>query len=295
MVILVKFVVNKGRKMPEFKSFPKIHQFRQTIKAVTMNARYDGKGQDGEPVFNPSKPVPKLKFEGTVKLHGTNAGLIKTGHEPDGKSIYHCQSRSNNLNYPHSDNAGFGMFIHQLGQEVIDDLFYSIHQFDNISIYGEWCGGNIQKNVGINGLDKMFVIFAVRLEWENSDGPQKKWINISDLQFWSKLEKFNNLGIYYIKQFPTFEVEIDFDNPGLIQNKLGEITLEVERECPVAKHFGVSGGTGEGVVWSCWEEGWNSSAYTFKVKGELHSVSKVKTLAPVDIERLNTINEFVDY
>ena len=31
-----------------------------------------------------------------------------------------------------------------------------------------------------------------------------------------------------------------------------------------------------------------------KVKGEKHSVSKVKTLAPVDIEKLNSINEFVE-
>ena len=276
--------------MPEFKGFPKIHQFRQTIKAVQMNARYDGKDANGDATFDPTKPVPKLKFEGTVKLHGTNAGLIKSGHKAEGKSIYHCQSRQNNLNYPHSDNAGFGMFIHQLGQEVIDDLFYTITPIDDVLIFGEWCGGNIQKNVGINGLPKMFVIFAVKFGYTRDDGYDERWYDVNPKLF----EKFNEHNIYHIKQFPTFELEIDFDNPGLAQNKLGEITLEVERECPVAKHFGVSG-LGEGVVWRCWEEGYTSSGYTFKVKGEKHSVSKVKTLAPVDVERLNTINEFVDY
>lgn len=33
----------------------------------------------------------------------------------------------------------------------------------------------------------------------------------------------------------------------------------------------------------------------FKVKGQKHSVSKAKTLAPVDVEKLNSIKEFVDY
>lgn len=273
--------------MPQFKSFPKIHQFRQTIKNIVSIARYDGKDRDGEPVFNPALPVPKLKFEGTIKLHGTNAGLIKIGQEK-GKSIYHCQSRQNNLNYPHSDNAGFGMFIHQCGQELIDELFYTISPIDNINIYGEWCGGNIQKNVGINGLPKMFVIFAVKIEYGKDN---IKWYDVNPGLF----EKFNDHNIYHIKQFPTYEVEIDFDNPGLIQNELGEITLKVEEECPVAKHFGVDKGIGEGVVWKCNAPGYESSDNWFKVKGEKHSVSKVKKLANVDVEMLKTITDFVDY
>jgi len=35
--------------------------------------------------------------------------------------------------------------------------------------------------------------------------------------------------------------------------------------------------------------------HRFKVKGERHSSSKVKTLAAVDVEKLNSIKEFVDY
>ena len=31
------------------------------------------------------------------------------------------------------------------------------------------------------------------------------------------------------------------------------------------------------------------------MKGTKHSVSKVKTLAPVNVEKLNSIQEFVDY
>jgi hypothetical protein len=49
---------------------------------------------------------------------------------------------------------------------------------------------------------------------------------------------------------------------------------------------------GEGIVWSC---EFQNVVHRFKVKGEKHSASKVKTLAAVDVEKLNSIKEFVDY
>jgi hypothetical protein len=97
--------------------------------------------------------------------------------------------------------------------------------------------------------------------------------------------------IYFISQFPSYELEIDFERPEEATEKLQEITLEVEKECPVAKHFGVSG-IGEGVVWQSTED--FSSTFWFKVKGEKHSVTKVKKLASVDVEKLNSVREFVE-
>ena len=35
--------------------------------------------------------------------------------------------------------------------------------------------------------------------------------------------------------------------------------------------------------------------YIFKIKGIGHSVTKVKTLVPVDVEKINSCKEFVDY
>ena len=61
--------------MKKFISFPKIGQFRQVIKHVVDSARYFGKDINGDAIFNPTLPVPTLTFEGTVKLHGTNAGV----------------------------------------------------------------------------------------------------------------------------------------------------------------------------------------------------------------------------
>jgi hypothetical protein len=86
-------------------------------------------------------------------------------------------------------------------------------------------------------------------------------------------------------------MDIDFNNPQLSQNLLVDLTLAVEEECPVGKHFGISG-VGEGIVW------WNADRnLTFKVKGEKHSVSKVKTIkeiAAVDIERMASLDAFID-
>jgi len=53
---------------------------------------------------------------------------------------------------------------------------------------------------------------------------------------------------------------------------------------------------GEGLVWTpasedyCWDSGnW------FKTKGKKHSVSKVKSVAAINPEKLNSIKEFVEY
>jgi len=267
--------------MKKFKEFPKIGQFRQTIKSITDRVRYKGKDENENPIF---AKLPTVKFEGTVKLHGTNAGIIKSG------TTHYCQSRNEILNYPQKDNAGFALFVYRI-PEVINELFKTIAENnENVSIYGEWCGGNIQKGVGINGLEKMFVIFAVKVEDFSTDEYFSKWIDINP----QIIEQFNKDNIYHIKQFPHYEIEIDFNNPAESQNKLIELTNSVEKQCPVAKYFGKEG-VGEGIVWKGITLGWTSSRYWFKVKGEKHSTTKVKKLANIDTEKLENVKKFVEY
>jgi len=43
--------------------------------------------------------------------------------------------------------------------------------------------------------------------------------------------------IYNIEDFKTFNVEVDLNNPKMAQNTFYELTEEVEKECPVGKHF----------------------------------------------------------
>ena len=68
-----------------------------------------------------------------------------------------------------------------------------------------------------------------------------------------------------------------------------EIALSIENECPVGKFHGVSG-IGEGAVFTAY---YNDEVYRFKVKGEKHSVSKVKLSSTVNTLMINDVREFV--
>jgi hypothetical protein len=266
--------------------FPSIEQYRNVIQQIDYRARYRGQTQDGDPIIDEGEvEMPTLSFRGTVKLHGTNAAIVYTWDMLQHNYVMHAQSRKNIIT-PMSDNAGFAAFVHtsdteailsQIMRQVGDDAGYTP---EVIRVYGEWCGGNIQKGVALNGLDKMFVIFAIKMD--------KVWLSDESLV---KI-KMPEGRIYNILDYPSYTIDIDFNNPKESTNKLVELTNSVEAACPVGKAFG-NDGIGEGIVWRCITEGYTSSKYWFKVKGEKHQSSKTKTLAPVDIERVNNIKELV--
>ena len=266
--------------MKKFISYPKIGQFRNTIKHITDRTRYVGKDKNGDAIFDPTISLPTLTFQGTVKSHGTNAGVTMNR-----EGEIWAQSRENIITIE-KDNAGFAFFV-EANKETFKNLFKLIdfEDADYITIFGEWCGGNIQKNVAINGLDKMFIVFAVKLSYDDVEKTNRYNKDFSNI-------KSNDNKIYNIEDFKTFTIDIDFNNPKESQDELIEIMLETEKECPIGKSFGKNG-LGEGNVWKCYSE--DGSLIQFKVKGEKHAgKSKIKKQI-VDVEKLNTINEFVDY
>lgn len=261
--------------MKQHISFPDIGQYRQLIRAVQMHAQYTGRDANGDAIYDNNMPLPVLEFEGTTKLHGTNAAFCC-----DYKDLW-FQSRERLLTIE-SDNAGFVRHF-EPHIDILKKLCYKAgigYNDVTVCIYGEWCGSGIQKGVGISTLPKMFVVFAIRVgdTWLNRE-------QVSEI-------RAQDIGIYNIYDYPTWKIEIDFKAPIDYQNKLGEITLAVEQECPVAKAFGKSG-VGEGVVWKCITPGYEDPKFWMKVKGEKHSVSKVTKLAAVDTEKVKSQNEFV--
>lgn len=216
--------------MVEHQNFPSIEQFRNVIRNVKARASYDGKDEDGNVKWKPAI-APKLKYVGTVKMHGTNSAIGITG--ASGEVWF--QSR-NNVITPDSDNAGFARYMTDtVGIDTLKANFTEFYTKNALSpnvpvvIYGEWCGSSIQKGVALCQLPKMFVVFAVRYGTEDDT----VWLlpdAVKQIEMASK-------NIFNIFNFTTYELEIDFENPHVAQEKLIELTIAVEKECPVGKAF----------------------------------------------------------
>ena len=247
--------------------YPEIEQFRNAIHKVTCAARHIGVDSAGDPIYDHTKVLPTLTYEGTVKLHGTNAAICWNVES----SELWFQSRDTVLTME-KDNAGF--VRHFLTGNKDLSFIKDFPLWNEIVIYGEWCGGSIQPTVALAQLSKRFVIFNIVV-----DG---KWL---PREFVSKV-KDESINVYNIYDYQTETIEIDFNRPELSQNRLSELTIKVEESCPVAKAMGVDG-IGEGIVWKCITPGWEDPQFYFKVKGELHAKSKVITLKPVDLEKLD--------
>lgn len=273
-----------------FLQYPSTDQFRHIITSVKKASS--------------NQKLPVLKFLGTLKLHGSNAAI---GYQKE--SGHWFQSR-NKIIIPGEDFKGFAMSMDPVADELLTECILlspaireQYEQGRKIVIFGEWCGGTIQKNIAIYGLPKMFVIFKVQVcdesaiteefpvetdENEQQIATSKFWLHPKD---WSNI-KWHEKCIYNIYDFQTYEIDIDFGSPEISQNKLIEITEAVQDQCPVGTYFNRTG-VGEGVVWTEWEK--SSGDFTFKVKGEKHSVSQIATLASVDTEKFINIQNFIDY
>lgn len=246
----------------EFRPFGSIPQFKSVIKSVNDYSKIN------------QLPLPVLTFHGSVKLHGTNGCVgfnCKTG------KVELVQSRERVIT-PEDDNYGFAHFIYsdKEVQGVFKDLCSLYPTAKQVYFYGEWCGKGIQSGVALSQLNqKIFVIFEMVVD--------EVVVNIP--------APLAHPRIFTKNEFLTYVIDIDFNKAVLSQNQLVELTMSIEKQCPVGVAFGVEG-TGEGIVWVNKETG-----LKFKVKGEKHSTSKVKTLkeiAAVDFEKIAAMSDFID-
>lgn len=245
------------------KKFSEIEQFRSIYKTV-------------EYFYGDNKPT--LRFYGTVKLHGTNAGIRRK----NGK--FQAQSRTSIIDSS-NDNAGFAAWVENLPYEVLHDVFDKATSFrhKDVTLFGEWIGPKIQKGVAINDLpEKQWVLF------EAYNGENESYI---DLPTHVEAPDYN---IFNISRGGIYIIDVDFSKPEESLEKLINLTIEIEKECPYAKSFGVSG-IGEGLVWKLSDNPENSN-YWFKTKGEKHSGAKKnkKKIATIAPEKLETINTLLD-
>jgi len=263
--------------------FPKIEQFTSTVQSILRRVNFVGLDENGDAIYDPSIPKPTITFHGTVKIHGTNASVAFNAKD----GIWY-QSRENIIT-PEQDNAGFAFYaesnkdafmriIHDVAAENDIDM----HK-NTITVYGEWAGKGIQKNVAVSELEKTFYLFGIKVSPFDTE----------EVAYWVEYGHYNNpeAKIFNVDGFAKYTVEVDLNNPKMAQNTFYELTEEVEKECPVGKHFGVSG-IGEGL---CWTAEYKDDMYRFKTKGDKHAgKSKVKTVKKVDNERLQLIIDTAD-
>lgn len=265
---------------PRFVNFPSIYDLHRVYRGVKERAQFVSKDPVTEKVtYDQAKPLPVLQYRGSVKIHGTNAAIVQT---PTG---IHGQSRENMI-HAERDHFDFqaNMDKHMGEVELMFSMTRAILGIDpdkecSIALMGEWAGGRVQTKASLAVLPMFFTIAAV-----NVDG------------VWYDMRQFKDLHseearIFNTEMFETHHVTIDFARFDLIQTQLAEITMGVEKDCPVARYFGIKG-IGEGLVWNCVDD--PDPRLWLKVKGQEHSNTNVKVLNTVDTEDVAKHYNFVD-
>jgi len=165
--------------MKKMIKFPSIEQFRTVVSNVNRHFNFVGLDENGDAIYDPTLPKPVITFKGTVKLHGTNAGVSFNYGYDENSSEFWAQSRENIIT-PEKDNAGFAFFVESKKHvfrkfaNQIDSLNLFDVRHNTVTIYGEWCGGNIQKGVGITNIPKSFFIFGVKVTPHTSSEEELK-------------------------------------------------------------------------------------------------------------------------
>lgn len=283
--------------MKKLIKYPSTEHFKNVVANVNRHYNLVGLDETGKEIYDLSLPKPVIRFKYTTKIHGSNDGVSYNNI-----AGFWIQSRENIITIA-NDNAGFAFFV-ESNKEVFMALIKQVAEKENIdldtntiTIYGEWAGKGVQGGVGVSKIPKSSFTFGVKVspipltimtEEESVIWQKEKpsyWVDYTYL-------RSNENRIYNIDDFGVGYIDIDFNMPQLSQNELIRITVDIENECPVAKHFGFPNEIGEGIV-LVGEH--NGQRYLFKSKGEKHSSSKVKTLNSVDVEQLNSIVEFIEY
>lgn len=253
--------------MTNFIKYPSIGKFKDLVTSVNkMNPRTFSHleiSEDGvkTPIFS-GATLPTLKFKGTIKCHGTNACVVINSD-----FTVDAQSRTRILSLT-SDNHGFCSWLvgkSEVFLKAYDDIINRIDVF-SLHLFGEWCGGNIQSNVGLTGIEKTFIIFGIL---QTNVDSTEQWLTPEEINYLSDAE--NN--IRNIFEFPTYDIEIDMNTPEDGLAKANLLRDEIDKVCPVAKAMGSDAEVvhGEGNVWRCVTEGYTGLA--FKHKGESHQRS----------------------
>jgi len=276
----------KDMNKQRFINMGSIGKFSAVVKNLCYQVDYDGKDEEGNAKYS-YKERPVLKAIATEKIHGTNMAVCYNAD-----SGFYVQSRKNIIT-PLQDNNGCA-FVAESKKDVWMHIINALAVEYNVNldthiltIYSEWCGGNIQRNSCVSGLDKraiMFQYFKVSPLVQDEENPEAAiWLETRTTQgSMGKVWEGNaDENIFNVMDFEYHVIEVDFNKPEVAQNSMIKLLKQNELNSPTAKAFGIDKNILEGYVYTTMFEG---QRYVWKVKGEEHSKSsgKVKTLKVID-------------
>ncbi len=238
-----------------------------------------------------------VQFVGTIKLHGSNCGVVWDLAE----DTLTAQSRETTLT-PEADYKGFAKFVVMRADRIREILTEQIllalpeEVTAKIALYGEWVGpGVARKNKGsaVSTFDgKHWALFGAYVLFEGEgEEPQ----DVSHLLYGVELE--GRIGTVY--KAGQWNLTIDFNDPEAVKAAEAEVQVEVGRvgeQCPYGKLYGLTG-AGEGIVWRPVGPFLDREDLYWKAKTAAHQVvdRKEKKVRPVvgDDEKAQ-ITAFVD-
>jgi len=278
--------------MKKFVSFGSIKQFKQILKDLIHEVRWNGLDENGEVIYNYEKELPKLEVTLGEKIHGTNSSVCFNNGD------FWIQSRNNIITAVGNDNAGCASFCETRETEWMEIIETLTKHYDIdtekyiVSVFFEWAGGSIQKNSALSGLDKKAIIFrhfkVTSIERdENAEPKEVRWLSTLGVDN-SEVE------IYNIANLLTQKLTIDFNKPDEAEEIMNNWITEIEESSKVGEFFGIKGNIGEGFVGEFW---FNDTLHRFKIKGDKHSSvksAKVKKDKTIDPEKQKKIIDFVN-
>lgn len=281
----------------KFIHYPDIVQYRNAVKEVEYLRNRD------------SDESPVLTVTCSEKIHGTNMAFCINDKEQWFQSRNSILTNDLELTYKSGyENIdkffGFSAFLKGVNNKV--NVFKLIagslvYEYDidlskkTLALFFEYAGGNIQKNSACSGLDKRCFIFQHFMTKDTDAEPDEngylestEWI---ETKIGNKYISVDASNIFNIMNFNTWSVEVDFSKPAVSQNTFIGIVDELEQNSPVGKSFGIEDNVGEGIVCTFT---YKDRLIKFKVKGDKHAKNsgKVKTLSPVDVEKMERVEQF---
>jgi len=273
------------------KKFSHINALYQVVRYVEVT----NENPDCPEKYKIRKPI---RYRGTVKIDGTNAGVRCTADKLQAQSRDRFLYINGTNPGEETDNAGFALFVSGEAQtSALHAIEAQVRQAAGlpddaiVTLFGEWCGPGIQRGSSVATLpDKQLVLFAVA----TGEGEEAEYLDVLP----QLGDTYADARIYSILDAPTWEVTIDLTSADTARETaafLEEVLSVVETQCPWAAKFGIER-AGEGIVWIPMDPEYrNRSDLFFKTKGEKHKNTGTKQRVEIDAETLAGIEEFVDF